>query len=104
MERTGELVSAAVTGVETLDEYITQFLPARLLAVLVPGMVFLVALLLDPWTLVLLFAGPMMLLLLACVLVAVFSELGTGRRFLGPLFISEFGQCRAPTSGQSRSP
>ena len=29
-ERSGELVNAAVEGVEALDDYLTQFLPARL--------------------------------------------------------------------------
>ena len=55
-------------GVESLDEYITQFLPARLLAALVPALVLLVVALLDPWTLpVLLFAGPLLVVLLALI-------------------------------------
>lgn len=67
-ERSGELVSAVVEGVEALDEFITQYQPARLLAGLVPAFVFLVILALDPWTtLVLLFAGPMLVLLLALI-------------------------------------
>jgi ATP-binding cassette subfamily C protein CydD len=67
-ERLGELVHTAVEGVEALDEYITQYQPARLLAGLVPALVFLVILLLDAWTvLVLMFAGPMLVLLLALI-------------------------------------
>ena len=67
-ERSGELVNAAVQGVEALDDYLTQFLPARYLAGLLPAFVFLTILLLDPWTsLVLLFAGPMLILLLALI-------------------------------------
>ncbi len=67
-ERSGELTNAAVSGVETLDAYVAQYLPARYLAIIVPALVFVAILLLDPWsTLILLFAGPMLLLLLALI-------------------------------------
>ncbi len=67
-ERTGELVNTLSAGVETLDDYITQFLPARALAVLGPIFIFLTIFALDPWTtLVLLVAGPFLLLLLALI-------------------------------------
>jgi ATP-binding cassette subfamily C protein CydD len=67
-ERTGELVNTLGAGVETLDDYITQFLPARALAVLGPVFIFLTIFALDPWTtLVLLVAGPFLLLLLALI-------------------------------------
>jgi ATP-binding cassette subfamily C protein CydD len=67
-ERTGELVHATVEGVEALDEYISQYQPARLLAGLVPVLVFGVILVFDPWTLpILLFAGPILLILLALI-------------------------------------
>ncbi len=67
-ERSGELVNAVVGGVEILDEYITVYQPARLLAVLVPVLMFLVVLILDPLTtLVLLFTGPVLILLLALI-------------------------------------
>jgi ATP-binding cassette subfamily C protein CydD len=67
-ERSGELVNTTVQGVEALDDYITQFLPARALAAVVPAFVFLLVLLLDPpTTLVLLFGGPMLLLMLAFI-------------------------------------
>ena len=49
-ESSGELVNATVEGVEVLDEYITTYQPARLLAVLVPVFVLLVIFLLDPPT------------------------------------------------------
>ena len=66
--RSGDLVHVLTQGVESLDEYITQFLPARLLAALVPALVLLVVALLDPWTLpVLLFAGPLLVVLLALI-------------------------------------
>ncbi len=67
-ERSGELVNAAVGGVEILDEYITVYQPARLLAMLVPVFILLVVLILDPLsTLVLLFTGPVLVLLLALI-------------------------------------
>jgi len=67
-ERSGELVHAAVEGVETLDEYITVYQPVRLLAGLVPLFVLLVILAVDPpTTLILVFTGPMLLLLLALI-------------------------------------
>jgi ATP-binding cassette subfamily C protein CydD len=88
-ERSGELVNAAVQGVEALDEYVTQFLPARYLAGLVPAFVLLVVFLLDPWTtLVLLFAGPMLLLLLA--LIGGQAKALTERRFLELSWMSAF--------------
>jgi ATP-binding cassette subfamily C protein CydD len=67
-ERSGELVNTAVEGVETLDEYVTLYLPARSLAVLVPLLILAVVFVIDPWTtLVLLFAGPMLILLLGLI-------------------------------------
>jgi ATP-binding cassette subfamily C protein CydD len=67
-ERAGELVHTAVEGIEALDDYITQYQPARLLAGLVPALVFVAILILDPWTLpILLFTGPILLILLALI-------------------------------------
>ncbi len=67
-ERSGELVNALVEGVEVLDEYITVYQPARLLARLVPLLIFVVVFILDPLTtLVLLFTGPLLILLLALI-------------------------------------
>ena len=88
-ERSGDLVNAVVEGVETLDEYVTQFLPARYLAGLVPVFVLLVVFLLDPWTtLVLVFAGPMLILLLA--LIGSQAKAITERRFLELSWMSAF--------------
>jgi ATP-binding cassette, subfamily C, bacterial CydD len=79
-ERSGELVNTAVEGVETLDAYLTQYLPARYLAGLAPALVFLVVLLLDPWTTpVYLIAGPFLVLLLA--LIGGRTQAITERRF-----------------------
>ncbi len=80
-ERTGELVHTAVEGIELLDEYITDYLRARLLAGLVPALVFVVILVADPWTLpILLFTGPILLILFALIGSRT-AEL-TRRRFL----------------------
>lgn len=88
-ERSGELVNTAVEGIETLDPYITQFLPARALAVMLPLLVLLVVFLIDPWTtLVLLFAGPMLLLLLAVI--GGRAKALTERRFLELSWLSAF--------------
>jgi ATP-binding cassette subfamily C protein CydD len=67
-ERSGELAHTAVEGVEALDEYVTQYQTARLLAALVPALVFLVILWLDPISaLILAVAGPLLVLLLAVI-------------------------------------
>lgn len=67
-ERAGELVHTITASVETLDEYLTQYYPARLLAGLVPPLILIVILWLDAWTLpILLFAGPILILLLALI-------------------------------------
>ncbi len=88
-ERSGDLVNAAVEGIETLDPYITQFLPARYLAVFVPLLVLLAVLVIDPWTtLVLIFTGPMLLLLLA--LIGGRTKAITERRFLELSWLSAF--------------
>jgi len=67
-ERSGELAHTVVEGVESLDEYVTQYQTARLLAALVPALVFLVVLWLDPLSgLILIVAGPLLVLLLAVI-------------------------------------
>ena len=88
-ERTGELVSTAGEGVETLDAFITQYLPARYLAFLLPAFILLVVLILDPWTsLVLLFAAPMLILMLAFI--GGRAKTLTERRFLELRWMSAF--------------
>lgn len=55
-------------GVDALDEFVTKFLPARTLAAIIPVVVFVTIGFLDLWTLlILLFAGPMLILLLAVI-------------------------------------
>jgi ATP-binding cassette subfamily C protein CydD len=67
-ERSGELTHTLGEGVEALDEYLSEYQPARLLAGLIPLLVLAFVLVLDPLTaLVLLFAGPMLVLLLAII-------------------------------------
>ncbi len=76
-------------GIDSLDGYVTAYLPARLLAGLIPTITLLVIGFLDPWTvLILLFAGPMLLLLLAFIGARTraladrrFTELGWLRSF-----------------------
>jgi thiol reductant ABC exporter CydD subunit len=67
-ERSGELVHTLAGGVEALDEYLSEYQTARLLAGLIPLLVLAFVLLLDPLSaLALLFAGPMLVLLLAII-------------------------------------
>jgi ATP-binding cassette subfamily C protein CydD len=67
-ERTGEIAGVLVGGLESIEEYVTQFLPARWLAMTVPLLVLLLVFVLDPPSvLVLLFTGPLLLLLLAVI-------------------------------------
>jgi ATP-binding cassette subfamily C protein CydD len=67
-ERSGELAGTLGAGVEALDEYITQYLPARDWAVLNTLVILAAILWLDvPTTLILLFAAPMLILLLALI-------------------------------------
>ena len=67
-ERIGELVYTAGEGVDALDPYVTRYVPARVLAVLVPMLVASVVAVLDPWSvLILLIAGPMLVLLLGLI-------------------------------------
>ena len=88
-ESSGELVHATVQGVEELDEYITVYQPVRLLAALTPLFVLLVIFALDaPTTLVLLFTGPMLVLLLA--LVGSRTRDVTERRFRELSWLSAF--------------
>ncbi len=88
-ERSGELVNTLGGGVETLDEYVTQYLPARYWAVVNPLLIFAAILLLDPpTTLVLLFAGPMLVLLLA--LIGGQAQRLTQRRFAELSWMSAF--------------
>ena len=85
----GELANTLVQGAEELDEYLTQFWPARILAMLLPGLILLLVLLLDPpTTLILLFAGPMLLLMLA--LIGGRTKAITERRFLELNWMSAF--------------
>ena len=67
-ERIGDLVYTAGEGIETVDPYVTRYVPARALAVIVPILVAAVVFVLDPWTVpVLLVAGPVLVLLLGLI-------------------------------------
>ena len=67
-ERSGDLASTLVNGLEGLDAWMTSYLPARSLATAVPLLVLGVVFVIDPPTvLVLVFAGPILVLLLAVI-------------------------------------
>ena len=67
-ERTGDVASTIGQGVESLHDYVTRFVPAAALAVVAPLLVGLAVAVLDPWTtLILLFTGPMLVLLLVVI-------------------------------------
>ena len=88
-ERTGELGSVLVGGLEAIEEYVTSYLPARWLAMIVPLLVLLIVLLLDPPSVfVLLFTGPLLLLLL--VVIGGRTRAVTEQRFLEMRTLSAF--------------
>ena len=88
-ERSGEISGVLVGGLETIEDYVTQFLPARWIAMVVPVLVLLVVFVLDPASvLVLLFTGPLLLLLLAVIGGRTRSV--TQRRFLEMRTLSGF--------------
>jgi len=67
-ERSGELSGVLVGGLESIEEYVSTFLPTRWLAMTVPLIVLLLVLALDPPSVVvLLFTGPLLVLLLAVI-------------------------------------
>lgn len=79
-QRSGELVNTVVGGVEAVDGFIARYEPARIQAMIVPVLVVLIILWLDPWsTLVLLFAGPVLVLLM--VFIGQRTRALTERRF-----------------------
>lgn len=67
-ERTGEVAGTVGAGVDALHDHVTRFVPAAAMAVVAPVLVFATIAVLDPWTtLILLFTGPMLILLLAVI-------------------------------------
>ena len=66
--RSTDLLGVVGDSVDALDDYVTRFLPAVSVAAVGPVIVLLLVLALDPWSsLILLFAGPMLVLLLAVI-------------------------------------
>jgi thiol reductant ABC exporter CydD subunit len=90
-ERSGELATVVVDGLDSVDAYITMFLPARALAIAVPLLVLVVVALIDPpTTAVLLFTGPILVLLLGVIggRTRVISERRFAEvRWLGAFFV-----------------
>src|SRR3954452_22902894 len=67
-ERTGELSTVIVDGLDAVDAYVTTFLPARVLAPAIPLLVVATMPPVDPpTTAVLLFTGPILVLLLGFI-------------------------------------
>ncbi len=88
-ERSGEVGGLLVGGLETIEEYVTSYLPARWLSMVVPLLVLAVVALLDPPSvLVLLFTGPLLILLL--VVIGGRTRAVTERRFLEMRTLSAF--------------
>ncbi len=88
-ERSGEVAGLLVGGLETVEAYVTSYLPARWLAMIVPLLVLAVVALLDPPSvLVLLFTGPLLVMLLAVIGGRTRSV--TERRFLEMRTLSAF--------------
>jgi ATP-binding cassette subfamily C protein CydD len=115
-ERTGELVTLAVEGVEALDAYFSQYLPQLILAALVPLVILVVVFPLDLLTgLVLLLTAPLIPLFMR--LIGSLSEAVTHRQWtaltrLGAHFLDTLqglttlkllgqGQARASSLAQS---
>jgi ATP-binding cassette subfamily C protein CydD len=94
-ERTGELAGVALDGLDAVDAYITSFQPARALAVAVPLLVVATTLVIDPpTTLVLLFTGPILVLLLAFIggrTRAITERRFAEVRWLGAFFLDMLG-------------
>ena len=67
-ERSAELAGVLGAGMETIDAWLTSYQPARHLAAIVPALVLLVVIVVDPPTgLVLVVTGPVLVLLLAFI-------------------------------------
>jgi thiol reductant ABC exporter CydD subunit len=94
-ERSGELAGVIVDGLDAMDAYLTSFVPARALAVAVPLLVLAVVLVVDPPTaLVLLFTGPILVLLLGFIggrTRAVTERRFAEVRWLGAFFVDMLG-------------
>lgn len=88
-EQTGDLAGLFGDGMAAIDAYLVSFQPARWLAVLVPGLVMVVVLVVDPpTTLVLIFTGPILVLLLAFI--GGRTRAITARRFAEVRWLSAF--------------
>ena len=88
-ERSGELAGVIGGGVDSLDAYVTSYQPARALGVAVPLLVLGAVLVVDPpTTLVLLFTGPILVLLLG--IIGGRTRTITERRFVEVRYLGAF--------------
>lgn len=85
-ERTGELVTTTVAGIEALEPYYAQYLPAKVLAMVVPSIILLAVLVMDPLSaLVLLLTGPLIPLFMMLIGEAARTQTRKRWRSLGLL-------------------
>ena len=88
-ERSGEISGVLVGGLEAIEEYVTTYLPARWSAMIVPLSMLLIVFVLDPPSvLVLLFTGPLLLMLL--MVIGGRTRAVSERRFLEMRTLSAF--------------
>ncbi len=88
-ERSGELAGVIGGGVDSLEGYIGSYQPARVQAIAVPLLVLVAVLAIDPPTvLVLLFTGPVLVLLLA--IIGGRTRAITDRRFVEIRYLGAF--------------
>jgi thiol reductant ABC exporter CydD subunit len=67
-ERSGDLVRLAGDGVKSVGPWLSRFRSARILAFVVPAIVVIAVLVLDPWSvLILVVTGPVLILLLSLI-------------------------------------
>lgn len=79
-ERSGELISTAIEGVEALDPYVSQYLPQVVLSVVVPTIILITVISIDvPSGLILLIMAPLLPFLMA--LVGMMAGAETKRRW-----------------------
>ncbi len=79
-ERSGELISTTIEGVEALDPYVSQYLPQVFLSVIVPAIILIVVFSVDmPSGIILLILAPLLPLMMA--LIGMMAGAETRRRW-----------------------
>jgi ATP-binding cassette, subfamily C, bacterial CydD len=79
-ERSGELISTTIEGVESLDPYVSQYLPQVFLSIIVPAIILIVVFSVDvPSGIILLILAPLLPFMMA--LVGIMAGADTKRRW-----------------------